>query len=70
MPSILDRHLNLRLTPQEKICAEAMFWLTTRYQLGSKNAEANDGAHGNRLSRTIDCSGFVVKVFATVFPKF
>ena len=69
MPAILDRHLDFAaLHPEKRICAEAMFWLTTRYRVRRKGAEATDGAHGSSASRTIDCSGFVVKVFDKVFP--
>ena len=69
MPSIVDRHLNTpSLSKQERVCFEAMFHLKTPYVLGSKNANALDGAHGTApLWSTTDCSGFIVRVFREAF---
>jgi cell wall-associated NlpC family hydrolase len=69
MPSIVDRHLNTpSLSKAERICFEAMFYLRTPYQYGSKRANALDGAHGTHpLGSTSDCSGFVVRVLKEVF---
>lgn len=72
MPAMLDHDPHLATALRRRICAEALLWLKTKYGYGDKTAAASDGADGIRrppgANGRIDCSGFVVRVYAHIFP--